>query len=267
VKRLFPILFLFSALLRLDGALTVTDRGSLALSSNSTTIAFTPTSTLTAGTTGVMLYSTRNPGALGSAKNFTQTTFNDSVGNTWTLRLNTIYDPGAASAGEEVAVYTAPIVTNVNTTTDNITVTMALSTSPRRASCYEVSGLNGTPTYVASGGPDLAVSGQATTAVSMTTGTITTGDVVICVVSWHDNTAMSAFDSDTTNGTWSTGLEVGIGAVVGRQGRQYKIVTGTATQTWDVTLGVGVAWQPAWIQLREAVLSQSATNGFFILAR
>ena len=205
------------------------------------------------------MYTTNNSGAGGATKIFTSSSFTDSVGNTWTRRLDALYDPGLAGAGVEIAAYTSPIVTQI-TTSDNITVTLSTSTGARSAIVWEVSGANGAPTYVASAAvSDGLTSGQTGTAVSVTSSSITNGDVIIGWNGSRDNTSITA-DSDTVNGSWATAVQI---SQTPRFSTQYKITTGTGTQSWDITTGGSAAWECGWIQLREAAAgAQSATQGF-----
>ena len=261
MKWFIPLLF-FVLAFQARGALTVTDRGSATGSVSNTSIAFSPTSTIVSGTLGVYLISCKNTGLNGSTKIF-PSSFNDSVSNTWTLQIDTIFDPGAAGAGIEIAIYTAPILTQV-TSSNNLTLTVSTAATGRTMSCYEVSGLGGAPTYVASGSPsDLATTGQISTApTSGTTASLNSGDVVICVAGQSSNNPWSSGATDTTNGTWSSLLELGQSSSTHRQGRQYKIVTGAGTQTWNTTLASSATWHAAWLQAKEAA-SANTTNGFF----
>src|SRR4030095_8695479 len=133
----------------------------------------------------------------GNTDIFTQATFTDSVGNTWTRQLDAVYDPGAANVGVEIAAYTSPITTNI-TTSDNVTVTVNPTTSGKTVGLWEVSGANGTPTFVTAAAiSDGLTSGQTGTAVSMTTVSITSGDAVICWDGNRDTSVITASDGDS----------------------------------------------------------------------
>lgn len=262
MKRLVCILLLLTVL-RLDATLTVTNRGTQAFPTTGTTMAFVPTTTLVAGTLGVILYVAPNSGSGGNTKIFTSSTFNDSVGNTWTRRLDALYDPSTANQGIEIAVYTSPVTTQV-TASDNITVTISPTTLNKLVMLWEVSGANGTPTYVTSAAiSDGLTSGQNGTAVSVTSSSITNGDAIIAWNGGRDNTTQSAVDTDTTNGSWSSVMTIGTGTAT-RMESQYKVTTGTGTQTWDITLGAAVNWECGWIQVREATTANDTTDGFFL---
>jgi hypothetical protein len=260
MKYLVCFLVLLSTL-RLDAVLTVTARGGAQNQTSQTTLVVNPTTTLQAGTLGVMLYAFDNAGTAGSFKIFTNTTFNDSVGNTWTLQLDAIYDPGAVAAGVEIAAYTAPIVTSV-TSADNITVTVFTATTGKTARLWEVSGSGGVPTFVAVAAiSDLLTSGQTGTAVSITTSSIPSGDAIIAWSGAEGNLDPSAIDSDTTNGSWSGNQKQALGTPM-RIDSQSKVVTGAGTQTYDITYQASYDWECAWIQFTEASAA-SKTNGFF----
>jgi len=265
MRHLVYVLFLVLAL-QAEGALTLTDRGSTTASASSTSVTFTPASTVLTGTLGVLVVTSRNTGSGGSTKIFTASSFTDPLGNIWTRQLDAIYTPGTASQGAEVAAYTAPITTQI-TTSDTVTITVGTATTGRVVSCYEVSGANGSPTVVASAAiSDGLTTGQGGNPLSMTTASITSADAVICWVGRQNGTTMTTGDTDTVNGSWSAVLDAGQSTVPMRLSRQYKVVTATGTQTWDVSPNTG-AWQSAWIQVREAVLSTTDPGGFMIWAQ
>src|SRR6185436_2095574 len=88
-----------------------------------TTLTIVPTVNLAVGTTGVLCLALDNAGS-GGGTPASPTSITDSVGNVWTRQINPIYDPVGASAGVEVAVYTAQILIAL-TTSDSIVVTWA----------------------------------------------------------------------------------------------------------------------------------------------
>jgi hypothetical protein len=215
---------------------------------------------MSAGNLGVIVYTFSNSGTGGNTDIFTQATFTDSVGNTWTRQVDATYDPGAANLGVEIAAYTSPLTVNI-TTSDNVTVTVSPTTNGKVAALWEVSGANGTPTVVTSAAiSDGLTSGQTGTAVSITTVSITSGDAVICWSGNRDTSVISASDSDTTNGSWSS-LVTNQNVI--RLGSQSKVTTATGTQTWDLTI-VSSPWECGYVQVREAVSATDTTKGFFL---
>jgi hypothetical protein len=264
MRPLVYLLILVLSVVQADAAITVANRGSQNSATASTSIAVSPTATIVVGHMGVVLYAVDNVGTSGSTK-VCPSTFNDTVGNTWTQRIDAIYNPAGAGSGVEIAAYTATITTQI-LTTDNVTITFLVSTSGRTVRLLDVAGTTG-PYYVTSAPiSDLLTSGQTGTAVSMTTGSIPTGDVVICWTGSESSTGTTTGDSDTTNGSWAANLSVTAVSAPMRNDVQWKIVTGTGTQSYDITLGASADWESGWLRLSETnpnPPAQSSTNGFF----
>jgi hypothetical protein len=95
----------------------------------------------------------------------------------------------------------------------------------------------------------------------VTTASITNANIVIAAVLVERNTTITE-DSDTTNGTWATQQTIGGGddsATGIGSASQYKIVTSTATQSYDTTLASTADCICAWVQLTETVTAYSGT--------
>lgn len=98
----------------------------------------------------------------------------------------------------------------------------------------------------------------ASTTPQVTSATATTGDVVICGGAFEQNAAVTA-DSDATNGSWASvtgGFETfstsgGGSAANMTVTTQTKIVTGSGTQSWDVT-SASTDWFVAALVLQPA---------------
>jgi hypothetical protein len=124
------------------------------------------------------------------------------------------------------------MVTTALTTSDTITVTCSLSVVARAAVAQWWSGSTGVL-----GDTTTSAAGSSAT-LSLASGTAEDGELVVGVVGIEDVTA-PGYDSDTTNGAWSSGY--GIGTTGGGAASnvyaaiQYKIVTGAGTQTWNLT--------------------------------
>src|ERR1051325_8527276 len=108
-------------------ALTVTDRGTGSSSTAATSMTFAPSSNMTAGALGLLSTALDTAGASGPPP-AAPASFTDAKGNTWTRRQNPIFDPGAASAGVELAIYTATL-TAALLTTDTSTINWASAVS------------------------------------------------------------------------------------------------------------------------------------------
>lgn len=265
MNRLLYLLILLLSV-QAQAAITITSRGSANAAAGSTTLAVTPASTLAVNHIGLVIYAVDNSGTSGSTKVFTSSTFNDSVGNTWTRQVDAIYNPAGVNSGVEIACYTSTLATQL-TTSDNVTVTFGVSTSGRTVRLLDIAGATGPYFITASPLSDLLTSGQTGTAVSMTTGSIPSGDAVVCWAGSEQATGSDTGDSDTTNGSWAAITSVSATTSPMRQSNQSKIVTGTGTQTWDITLGASADWNSAWIQFSETSPtppSNSTSNGFLI---
>lgn len=247
---------LFLAALPLHAAVTVTSRGTSSNNSAGTSIVITPASNFAVGSWGVLVIAMDNPTS-GGAGISTSTPVSDSVGNVWTRRIAPIYDAAAGSAGVEMAFYTAPI-TVAFTTANNLTLTVTSMTAKAWV-LWEVTPTSNafTMSYVTGA----AGTGSAADP-SVVTSSITSGDVVIAGAGAESADTWSG-DADTSNGNWSTHehTAAGTGATGMSVTSQYKVVTGTATQTYNPLL-TDVDNIPGWIQLREI---PAATGNFFQL--
>ena len=237
-------------------ALTITAKGTATNNSSGSTFVMAPSATINAGTMGVCMVVTDNAQGSGATAMWSDTTKTDSVGNVWTRRENTNYDPGAANAGTAFAIFTAPITTNFSGL-GNLTLNLTAATTPKVGVFWEVSSSAGSVDYDTSGVKSaMATSGQTGTAVQLTTGSVTNTWAVLCFVGAEGSSTITG-DSDTTNGSWSSQQSVAAGTTTTGQhiGSQGKVVTATATQSYDVTLGTSEDWNAGWVVIKE-ILSQ-----------
>jgi hypothetical protein len=228
-------------------ALTVTSRGSGARNTGSeSTYALSPASNFTAGAMAVLCVAYDNSGSSGADP---YSSIADSHGNTWTPRINSLIDPGAANAGQALRIFTCAQNVTTLTTGSTITVTFSAVTVSRSYTLYEIKGSVGTPTYV-TGGQETA----ATATPTITTGSITNGYAVIAAIGREGNGTRTS-DGDTTNGTWSNAQNNGVGSTTGGSEiiSESKVVSATATQTYNPTFG-GTSRDgcEAYIVIREA---------------
>lgn len=218
-------------------ALTVTSRGTGTHNTGATTLV--PggrNATFAVGSLGVLCIALDNAGSAGSTL-IAPDSWTDAKGNVWTLRRNRLYDNGAASAGIEMAFYTAPIVTQL-LTTDAGTMTWKTGVSPvaKAWTWYEVIPSNGiTPEYLNSG--DIA-GATAANAQVVTAESINVGDAVIAGY-FSENVAAVTQDSDSTNGSWTAQQTATVGTTTSgvRIATQQKVqTTAASTQSYDVTV-------------------------------
>jgi hypothetical protein len=217
-------------------ALTVTSRGGGATTTGTTTASITGRSaTLAAGSLGVLCIALDNAGS-GGATAAAPTTATDSKGNVWTRQADGIYDPGAASAGIEGAIYTAPIVTAF-LTTDTLTLTWiaGVTVAAKAWTWYEVIPSAGNYAEFSSG---TFGAGAGAANGQITTVSIPVGDAVIAGY-FSENVAAVTGDSDSTNGSWTAQQTQTVGSTTSgvRIATQQKVQTTTpSTQSYDVTV-------------------------------
>lgn len=217
-------------------ALTVTSRGTGTHNTGATTLV--PggrTATLAVGSMGVLCIALDNAGSAGSTL-IAPNSWTDAKANVWTLRENRLYDNGAASAGIEMAFYTAPITVAL-LTTDLGTMTWKTGVSPvaKAWTWYEVIP-SGSNTVAYSTGGDIA--GATAANAQVTTGTIAVGNAVIAGY-FSENVAAVTQDSDSTNGSWTAQQTATVGTTTSgvRIATQQKVQTTTpSTQSYDVTV-------------------------------
>lgn len=213
-------------------AITVTDRGTGTHNTGATSFTLSPASNFAVGAMAVLLVSADNSSSAGSTNDFGAVT--DTLGNTWTLRQAPIFDNGAASAGIQGAIYTTPQNGGAIQTGTVITVNFGSSPVAKVWAIKEVIAGAGESLAYGTGG----VNAGATTGVpTVTTGTITNGDLVVGGGFKEDVDTWTG-DADVTNGSWSVQQHTTIGTTTSGVAitAQHKVVTATATQTYNPTL-------------------------------
>lgn len=233
-------------------ALTGTDRGTGTHNTAATSFTGSPGSNLTAGAMAVMVIASDNAGTLGALMaTFTVT---DTKGNTWTRRQSPLNDPGAAGQGVEGAIFTTPQNGGALTTGDTITVSFSDSPTAKTWTLMEVTAGAGNEVAYVTG--NIGTGGTGTSSPTITTGTITDANMVIGALFLESGASTTITeDSDTTNGSWSTQQQAKIGSAAAGTcaASQRKVVTATATQTYNPTLSVSPDLALAWIELREKI--------------
>lgn len=93
----------------------------------------------------------------------------------------------------------------------------------------------------------------STSSPTITSESIASGDMIIGCMGSEGNDSVT-YDSDTTNGSWSTGLGAGIGSGTGASQchSQRKIVTASGTQTYDLGYPGSRDNCEAWISITRA---------------
>ena len=225
-------------------ALSGADRGTGGDNTAATTLAVVPASNFTAGAMAVLKVAYDNAGS-GGSDNYSS--ISDNHGNTWTSRQNVLNDPGAANAGTCLRIFTCGQNIATLTTSSTITVTFAANVTAKVWTLDEISG--GTPTYVTGGNTT-----AATVSPTVTSGSIASERAIIGAVGAESGTTQTVTqDADTSNGSWSTQQTTKIGSTTSGQtiASQRKIVTATATQTYNPTLSISSDTCIAWIEISE----------------
>lgn len=231
-------------------AITGTDRGTGTNNTSATTFTLSPASNFAAGSWAVIVIAANNANTSGTA--YSTFTVTDSLGNVWRRRISPLYDPGAANAGVEGGIFTTDMNAGVLTTGTTITVTFNVASTAEAWTLMEI-----VPTsamfaidYVTGG----VNTGAASTTPTVTTSSITSGDIVIGGLFNEQGTGQTVTgDADATNGSWSTQqtAEIGTTAAGMTVSSQRKVVTATATQTFNPTLGTSSDVILGWIALTE----------------
>ena len=247
-------------------ALTVTSRGTGTHNTGATTLVPGGRSaTLAVGSMGVLCIALDNAGGAGDVL-IAPDSWTDAKGNVWTLRpaANALFDNGAASAGIEMAIYTAPITVAL-LTTDLGTMTWKTGASPvaKAWTWYEVipSGAN-TVAYSTGG----TIAGATAANATVVTASVPVGDAVIAGY-FSENVAAVTGDADSTNGTWAAQQTATIGTTTSgvRIATQQKVQTTTpSTQSYDVTV-TSQDRIAGYIMLHE-VVNTTVTPGVLSLA-
>jgi hypothetical protein len=235
-------------------AITGTDRGVGGNNVSASTIACAPTSTIAAGSAGVLKIALDNAGAGGAAA-VAPASVTDSVSNAWTRRLSGIYDPGAASAGVEIAIYTCDRLTTQLTSGNNVTLNFGTAVVAKEYAFEEFTPDASFQMQYVTGAVN---TGSATATPTVTTGSLPSGDAVSAMGGAESGDTWAG-DADTTNGSWSTHQHGAAGTGVSGMSltSQRKIVTATATQTYNPTL-TSADVILGWIQLTQVLIPTEA---------
>lgn len=249
-------------------ALGLTNRGSGTHNTSATSFTLSPGSNLAAGSLAVLAVSADNSSSGGATNDFGAVT--DSLGNTWTRQRNPIFDPGAASAGVQTAIYTTPQNAGALATGTVITVNFGSSPTAKTWTLTEVTHAANAEAVV-SGGADQA--GATTATPSFASSSIAVGDAVLFIVGMEAGTTQTATaDADATNGAWSTQQYAEIGSTTSGSAiaSQGKVQTTTpSAQTYNPTLGISSDLLVSYVIIHEqhtASVSQTFTGGGVLVA-
>lgn len=239
-------------------AITATVRYSNGGTSSETAFTFSPSSNFTAGTFAVLFVAADNSATNGASNNITSVT--DSLGNTWTKYQSPLYDPGSANQGIQGGVFTTSMDAGTITTSTTISVNFESVIAAKVVVLHEVAPTTGYRIVYSSSGDG---SGTTSELFSETTGSITANNIVLCACFMEGYYPLGYADSDTTRGNWSSRTSIGAGALTSGVNlvTQYKVVTGTGTQTFNVSVSLVCDMTGSWIELSEVPASAGLIIG------
>jgi hypothetical protein len=223
-----------------------------------TTLAFQPGLTASPGDILLVVIAQDNGGTNGAQSMSAPTLINGTAGKgTVTSRRTQNYDPGAADAGITQGIYEI-LVTAPWTASDWV---QCNSSASDRISAHVVR-LRPDPGFALAFGTAGGTSGASSAAPTTTTGSITSGDVVVAAYAGATNESVTA-DADSSNGSWSSqsssSSDSGTLATSTTVACQSKITTGTATQTYDVTTSSAASCIVGYVSYTQAAAGRSAT--------
>lgn len=243
-------------------ALTLANRGSGTHNTGAASFTLSPASNFTAGALAALCVAADNSSSGGATNDFTTVT--DSLGNVWTKRQSPVFDNGAASAGVQGAIYTTNQAAGTLQTGTVITVNFGSSPVAKTWTLTEIAPAAGRTASVRTGGDKAA--GASGTALTMgASASLNSGECILAAFFIEAGTTqtLSAADTDTTSGSWSTNqyAEIGSttsGSVIVSQG---KVVTAAGAQTYDVTLGISSDYHGSYIIVQQDPVRLTAAAG------
>lgn len=231
-------------------------------SSGTNNLTLTPSGNFAKNSLAVLVVAYDNSGTNG-ADPFGTGSVTDSLGNTWVSRHATLNDPSTASNGTCLRIFTSTIGVAPLTTGTTITFTTQTAVTAKVCALWEITAAAGQKAVYLSQGTGAT---GASTAPSVTTGTIAIGDLTVGASANEYGTAqtLTTPDADSTNGTWSTNQYTEIGTTTSGQNvtTQTKVqTTANSTQTYNLTMGTSTDWAAGWISVDEVSGVQSLTLG------
>jgi hypothetical protein len=245
--------------------LAVTARGTAANNSSSTTYAFSPGSNFAAGSLAVLAIAYDPYGGANSDQGCGIT---DSLGNTWSTRLVIDNSPGiVVGNGVIVRVFTTDQSAGTLTTGTTVTANFnGVLTIAKVVAFWQVaSTAGGQPVYSSSGGAT-----GLSASPSVTSSTITFGQVIIGVVGHEYGEVPATSDTDTLNGSWSTRQNNNVGATTNGMSlvTQYKIQNApSSTQTYNPTYTTSSDWAAGWISISDTVAVSGSLSADAVIQR
>lgn len=217
---------------------------------NDTAITTGGTVTAAVGDMLVVIVAAANAGTAGAAS---LTTVVDSDGvNTYTQRALINYNPGAASAGATLGIYTCVVTSTLSA--DTITANFSVNTPEKSIQVYKIApGASEVCTFIAA--DTVGVTGNLS-AYTANTVSVASGDIIFGAAAIETDDTITG-DTDTDSGSWSSIIsrlaDNGADASTMVCSSQYKTTTATANQTWHATSTTARDAAISYLVVRSAV--------------
>lgn len=193
---------------------------------------------ISTGNTLIMMIATDNSATGGTLLEISVT---DPKRNVWTRLSRTLNDPGIENEGIQLEVWTT-FVQDPYSNGSDVTLTMS---EPVLRGCVIIVEFSGVKPLNYSVVTPISSTGSSTSAGPGTITPVASGQLVIGLAGVETNSTMTG-DGDSTGGSWSTIVQdisdSGSPASSVSLAYQYKIVSSTATQDWDVTWSSSADW-------------------------
>jgi hypothetical protein len=207
---------------------------------------------------GVLVCITADNSAISGAISISSVS--DSQSNTYTLIRNVKTQGGSINNLASAAIYLCA-VTNAISTSDSITVNFSPNTPSKAVVIYKIACASGKKPSNISSGATAPVSDS--TSLSRSTVTIPANDTVFMVAGIETNESVTA-DTDTLRGSWSSAYsataDTGTLATSMQVVTQYKTVTSSGTQTWNLSWATSTSYCAAYASITEVAALSTVTK-------
>lgn len=238
-------------------ALTISQAGSATSTTSSSTLVVTPSVSFSANDGVVVCVAADNSAALGE---ISISSVSDSQSNTYTLIRNVKSQGGSINNLASAAIYLCA-VTNAISTSDSITVNFSPNTPSKAVVIYKIacaSGKKPSNTNSSATSPS-----SDSTSLSRSTVTIPANDAVFMVAGIETNESVTA-DTDTLRGSWSSAYsataDTGTLATSMQVVTQYKTVTSSGTQTWNLSWATSTSYCATYATITEVAALSTVTK-------
>ena len=238
-------------------ALTISQAGSATSTTSSSTLVVTPTVSFSANDGVVVCIAADNSGTLGA---ISISSVSDSQSNTYTL-IKSVRTSGSTVNGLASAAIYLCSITNAISTSDSITINFSPNTPAKAVVLYKIACASGKkPSDTNSGSTSPASDG---TSRSYTTASISANDAVFMIAGIETNESVTA-DTDTLRGSWSSAYsataDTGTLATSMQVVTQYKTVTSSGTQTWNLSWATSTSYCMAYATITEVAALSTVTK-------